>query len=163
MLKSTLKYTNEIICFWKNELGLSYEFDCILPPQNHVSSHRLVLKQKKYCHITPHLVHLHWLPVKFRIQYKILVMVFKCLHGEGPSYLASLLERHNPTRSLRSSDKNMLVKPRTKRRWGDRAFSAAGPSLWNVLPDKLKNCELSLDCFKKELKTHLFKKAYGLQ
>ena len=124
---------------------------------------RLVLKQKKYCHITPHLVHLHWLPVKFRIEYKILVMVVKCLHGEGPSYLASLLERHNPTRSLRSSDKNMLVKPRTKRRWGDRAFSAAGPSLWNDLPDKLKNCELSLDCFKKELKTHLFKKAYGLQ
>ena len=123
---------------------------------------RLVLKQKKYCHITPHLADLHWLPVKSRIEYKILMMVFKCLHGEGPSYLTSLLEPHNPTRSLRSSDKDMLRVPRTRRKWGDRAFSVAGPKLWNVLTDKVKNSK-SLDCFKKELKTHLCEKAYVIQ
>ena len=126
---------------------------------------RLVLKQKKYCHITPHLADLHWLPVKSRIKYKILMMVFKCLHGEGPSYLTSLLEPHNPTRSLRSSNKGMLKVPRTRRKWGDRAFSVAGPKLWNALIDefdKVKNIK-SLDCFKRELKTHLFKKAYVIQ
>ena len=43
-----------------------------------------------------------------------------------------------------------------------RAYSVAGPKLWNVLTDKVKNSE-SLDCFKKELKTHLFEKAYVRQ
>ena len=56
----------------------------------------------------------------------------------------------------------MLRVPRTRRKWGDRAFSVAGPKLWNVLIDKVKNSE-SLDCFKRELKTHLFQKAYVIQ
>ena len=87
------------------------------------------------------------------------MMGFKCPHDEGPNYLTSFLEPHNPTRSLRSSNKGMLRVPRTRRKGGDRAFSVAGPKLWYVLTDNVKNSE-SLDCFKKELKTHLFEKAY---
>ncbi len=41
---------------------------------------------EKNCeHITPTLVHLHWLPVKFRIDYKVLTLVFKSLARSGSS------------------------------------------------------------------------------
>ena len=64
---------------------------------------RIVTCQKT-CHITPILMELHWLPVEFRIQCKILLHVFRALNGLSPGYLAGMLERHVPTRSLRSTD-----------------------------------------------------------
>ena len=121
---------------------------------------RLILKKKKSCHITPLLIDLHWLPVKFRIEYKILLLVYKCLHGEGPLYLASLLKEYHPARSLRSSDKLLLVEPKTKRGYGDRAFSVAGPKLWNALDIDVKRKD-SVDAFKVALKTDLFLKAFN--
>ena len=120
---------------------------------------RLVMKEKRSCEITNHLKHLHWLPVKFRIEYKILLMVFKCLHGEGPSYLASLLEPYCPPRRLRSSDKGLLVERKTERKYGDRAFSVAGPKLWKDLPEHIRESK-SVNIFKKSLKTYYFRKAY---
>ena len=103
-------------------------------------------------------MYLHWLPVKFRIEYKILLIVYKCLHCEGPIYLASLLQEYHPTRQLRSSGQLLLVEPKTKRVYWDRAFSVAGPKLWNSMPIKLKECE-SVNVFKGALKTHLYQEA----
>ena len=45
---------------------------------------RLVSRIPKFCHITPSLKDLHWLPVQGRIQFKLLSIVFKCIHGTGP-------------------------------------------------------------------------------
>ena len=45
---------------------------------------RLVYRIPKFCHITPYLKDLHWLPVQARIQLKLLSIVFKCIHGTGP-------------------------------------------------------------------------------
>ena len=42
-------------------------------------------------HITPVLQSLHWLPVEKRIQYKILLLTYKCLHARAPTYLSDLL------------------------------------------------------------------------
>ena len=123
---------------------------------------RLILKQNKSCHITPHLKDMHWLPIKSRIEYKILMLVYKCLHGEGPMYLASLLKQYRPARQLRSSDKLLLEEPKTKRLYGDRAFSVAGPKLWNNLDIKVRQKE-SVNAFKGALKTYLFKEGYGLK
>ena len=122
---------------------------------------RIITKQKKSSHITPTLINLHWLPIKFRIQYKILLTVFKCLHGEGPAYLTSLLEEYHPARSLRSAARSLLREPHVHKKYGDRAFSVAGPKLWNGLPLDIKNSN-SVDIFKKNLKTYLFKIAYNL-
>ena len=127
--------------------------------QNHAA--RIVMKQKKSCHITPFLIKLHWLPVKFRIEYKILLQVYKCLCGGGPEYLMELLQEYCPARPLRSSNKWLLPEPKTKKKYGDRAFSVAGPKLWNTLPDDLKNAP-SVDSFKKALKTFYFRKAFLL-
>ena len=52
---------------------------------------RLICNESKYCHITPLLVDLHWLPVKFRIEFKILLIVLKIFKGLAPSYLSFLI------------------------------------------------------------------------
>ena len=48
-------------------------------------------------HITPVLHQLHWLPVKFRIMYKILLLTYKCLHGLAHDYLAELIQEYKPS------------------------------------------------------------------
>lgn len=53
-------------------------------------------------------------------------------------YISPLALTRSPT-CLRSSNAKLLQIPRTKRQtWGDRAFSVAAPSLWNVLPSHIK-------------------------
>ena len=90
-------------------------------------------------HITPVLISLHYLPVRERIKYKILVTVYKCLHQpHSPQYLRDLLWQHIPARLLTSSnDPSCLVVPRTRTAIGDRAFAACAPRLWNSLPSHL--------------------------
>ncbi len=115
---------------------------------------------RKYDHITPILLSLHWLPIKYRISYKILLLAYKALNGLAPAYLTSLLSRYNPSRSLRSQNSGLLVVPRiAKSTKGGRAFSYLAPKLWNSLPDNVRGSD-TLSLFKSRLKTHLFSKAF---
>ena len=115
---------------------------------------------RKFDHITPSLRALHWLPVHSRIQFKILLIVFKCLNGLAAKYLETLLQQYCPRRELRSSGLNLLMVRRANLKgYGDRAFSIAGPKLWNALPEYVKSCQ-SVQTFKSKLKHHLFSKAY---
>ncbi len=122
---------------------------------------RIISRTGKYEHITPVLQKLHWLPVRYRIEYKVLLLVFKCLYGDAPCYLKELLKLYTPKRSLRSGALNLLSTPKCPNKKGDRAFSIAGPKLWNDLPIYLRK-PLSITVFKKGLKTCLFKKAFNL-
>ena len=106
------------------------------------------------------LFQLHWLPISFRIDFKILLLTFKSIHGEGPEYLRELLVEYAPGRNLRSSSRDHLVQPRTHSRHGDRAFSAAAPRLWNSLPASVKSSP-SVDSFKTSLKTLFFRQAFA--
>jgi hypothetical protein len=122
----------------------------------------LVTRTKKYEHITPILKDLHWLPVHQRVTFKILLFVFKALNNLAPTYLAELLEPLTHTRTLRSSNLNLLKCPKSNTgSFGDRSFSHAGPKLWNRLPVVIRECT-TVDSFKSNLKTHLFKQEYGL-
>jgi hypothetical protein len=79
---------------------------------------RLVLSARKFDHITPLLRDLHWLRVPERIQFRLCVLTFRCLHGLGPSYLADSFIRAADVKScrrLRSSTTKMLVVPPTRR------------------------------------------------
>ena len=120
---------------------------------------KLVMRKRKRDHVTPLMKHLHWLPVRKRIDYKILLLTYKALNGEAPVYLSELLQPYEPPRTLRSADQLRLTEKRTVSTLGDRAFAAAAPKLWNNLPLKIR-CSKNVDCFKKALKTHLFKCAY---
>ena len=107
--------------------------------------------------ITAVLRRLHWLPVKWRINYKIVVLVFRALHGLAPAYLSTLITPYEPRRALRSTDSALLCVPRHKlERYGRRSFSCAGPVLWNSLPEDMRLAD-SLNSFKSHLKTHYFK------
>ena len=122
---------------------------------------RLLTNTKKSEHITPILAQLHWLPVKFRIEFKILLFVFKALKGSAPSYISELLPPHSTTRSLRSQDQLLLAVPRTRLKTrGDRAFSVAAPKLWNTLPPHIKSSP-TITSFKSNLKTYFFSIAFN--
>ena len=54
---------------------------------------RLLTGTRRRDHITPVLSTLHWLPVRFRITFKVLLFVFKFRHGLAPSYISELLEK----------------------------------------------------------------------
>ena len=117
---------------------------------------RLVSGSKKQDHITPILHQLHWLPVEKRITYKTLLITFMCLNNLAPSYLSDLVIQYKPTRTLRSSSKNLLVIPRTNTiRYGERAFCAVAPRLWNGLPLAIRSIN-SLERFKKKKSKHFF-------
>ena len=119
---------------------------------------KIISQANKFDHATPILRNLHWLPVAQRIVFKLLLLTFKALSCKGPDYLRELLIPYQPSRSLRSSsDHHLLVIPKTKlKTYGDKAFSAAAPVLWNNLPFYIRSCQ-SVISFKSALKTHLFK------
>ena len=123
---------------------------------------RLLTGKKKRDHITPVLAALHWLPVSFRIDFKLLLFVFKAQNGLAPPYLCELIEPYVPPRPLRSADQLLLVDPgATCRTRGDRAFAVAGPQLWNALPLHIRSAQ-SLGIFKSLLKTHFFSLAFNM-
>ena len=120
---------------------------------------RLIFKAGKFDSASPLLKKLHWLPVKERIMFKILLITFKAQHGLAPGYLNDLLHPYQPNRTLRSSDKHLLIVPKTNLQYGERAFQTCAPKLWNDLPLFIRETN-SLELFKKLLKTYLFKKAF---
>lgn len=122
---------------------------------------RLLTGSRKRDHISPVLASLHWLPIKFRVDFKILMFVYKALSGCAPKYICDLIVPYCPARSLRSSNHLLLKVSRSRYKLkGDRAFSVAGPKLWNALPYHVRSAP-SLDIFKSTLKTHFYSLAFG--
>lgn len=110
--------------------------------------------------MTPILESLHWLPVSFRVDFKVLMLTYKALQGQTPHYLSKLLKVYTPRRALRSFDLDLLSVPPTRMRsMGDRAFSTYAPKLWNSLPKEIRQAA-SLSAFKTCLKTYYFRLAY---
>uniref|UniRef100_A0A3Q1J4G7 Reverse transcriptase domain-containing protein n=2 Tax=Anabas testudineus TaxID=64144 RepID=A0A3Q1J4G7_ANATE len=113
---------------------------------------RVLTRTRRYEHITPILSTLHWLPVKFRIDFKILLLTFKALNGLAPQYLRELLVSYDPPRLLRSEDAGYLSVPRIlKTTAGGRAFSYKAPKLWNSLPNSVRDSD-TVSVFKSRLK-----------
>ena len=121
---------------------------------------RVVTRSSKYSSITPTLKKLHWLPVKYRIIFKVVLLTFKALHGSAPNYLRTLLQSYIPSRSLRSETGNLLIMPKARRKLGCQSFAVAAPKLWNDLPVNIRTTT-SIVSFRSSLKTHLFKLAYA--
>jgi len=103
---------------------------------------------------------LHWLDVPQRVVHKLGVMVFNCLQGQAPQYLVELREPVAGVASrqhLRSATQQLLVVPRHQlSSYGRWAFCVAGPSVWNSLPDSLRNPIIGGNSFRQSLKTFLF-------
>ena len=104
---------------------------------------------------------LHWLPIKSRIAFKILCIVFKCLHGQRPAYLQNMLEHKTASRITISSSDHLLLKvtKTVKKTFASRAFSVAGPWNWIELPIHIRQCSSRL-LVRTRSKTFLFQNEY---
>ena len=151
---SHLDYCNSLPC------GLpQYQYDRLQRVLN--AAARVVCLIPKFDHITPVLIGLHWLPVRYRVIFKLLLLVYKGSHGKAPAYISSILKvKPVGNYSLRSDDQDLLCVPMTNHKtFGDRAFAKAGPTLWNDLPDDICKAS-SAKNFKNKLKTFLFRNAF---
>ena len=78
---------------------------------------RLVCSLPRHEHVTSSFIRLHWLPIKFRINFKIAMLYFKCIHGP------SIKKAWSPSRRLRHTT------------------SARAPvSSWKTIHDDRKKC-----------------------
>ena len=116
------------------------------------ASARLIYASRRTEHVTPLLRDLHWLRYPDRIDYKLAVLVYRCLHGLAPSYLAAEFTRVSEIesrRNLRSASTANLVVPRFQRKTlGGRAFPVAAAQAWNSLPSHVTSSS-SLASFKR--------------
>ena len=120
---------------------------------------RLVLGLSPRDHVSSALVELQWLPVCYRIQFKLGVLMYMAHNGQSPTYISDTLTpvSRGPARDgrLRSADTTDYLVPRTRSKLGERAFCVSGPLVWNSLPESLQ----TVDCittFRRRLKTHFF-------
>ena len=122
---------------------------------------RVLTRTRMRAHITPVLASLHWLPVVFRIDFKILLLVYKALNDLAPSYLRDCLDKYVPGRPLRSSSADLLTVPTMSYvKYGKTAFCFYGPTAWNKLPIHIRQAA-SVDIFKAQLKTYLYTCAFS--
>ena len=103
---------------------------------------RVVTRSSRLCSVIPLLNSLHWLPVQFRIKYKICTLTFKVIHSCQPVYLHNLLKPLNRTRNLRYSDDDQLVVPRVSSRWVKGLFRLRPPNSGILSLLRLKNLNL---------------------
>ena len=121
---------------------------------------RIILGYRsKYSHISASIRdELHWLPVRFRPEFKICLFVRNCLVG-----LPRLTSRNSvsefPQVSFRSASRGDLVVPRADTtRFGRRGFTVSGPAVWNSLPQEVRQTMNNVEQFKKKLKTFYMQK-----
>ena len=113
---------------------------------------------------------LHWLPIHYRILFKVLLLVFDCLQGTAPVYLQECVSLHVPGRAgLRAEARSLRVVASTRTRgkrnappkpaYQKRSFTSYAPHYWNELPPAIRSTSSRQD-FKKLLKTHFFTLSY---
>ena len=95
-------------------------------------------------HVTPAMKELHWLPIAYRIRYKLCLMMHVAVNKRSPAYItdtlvptSSLLHRER----LRSHKSESVEVPRVRTEFGRRPFSIAGPTVWNALPNNVRRTE----------------------
>ena len=103
-------------------------------------------------HITPVLKDLHWMPVPWRIKYKVLLQAYKAQHGLAPTYISEHLHPHHPSRAPRSAtDGHCSLSP-----WpaplGETGHLVRQSVLCNALPRSIRTADW-LDTFKSAVKS----------
>ena len=125
---------------------------------------RTIFRIKKYSrqHITPYMKSIHWLPIPYRIQYKLLLLTHHATHNNKPDYLTELLTNYKSSRPQRTIHKYKLNIPITLslNKKQESSFSIISPKLWNSPPHSIISI-VSDHTFKVKLKTHLFNIAYN--
>ena len=124
---------------------------------------RMIFFTSRSVHITPVLIYLHWLPIKFRVDLKIALLLYKALNWMAPQYIADMLSlKSEGSHHLRWDDRFLIQVPRTSAKTlGDGDFKHAAPTILNSLPICIRQCE-TVYCFTTELNTFLFSRTFNL-
>ena len=130
---------------------------------------RVVTRSSKFSHITHQLKKLHWLPVRYRVQFKIGLITYKILNQGQPFYLRELIHPYTSSRNSRRSTTKLkslhTPPPPFDRRVHksikhfSNSFSHYAPVLWNSFSFQIRNSP-SVASFRKHLKTHLFNSSF---
>ena len=116
---------------------------------------RIIFRLDKMSHVTPFLKKLHWLPIQHRILFKYNLLVFKAINLSQPPYLSALIRSSSLTHGNRLS----ISSTHPKKHIGRRGFAVAAPAEWNKLPQTVRS-QQTIDGFRSQLKTYLFRLAY---
>ena len=163
IILSKLDYNNSLLCGLPDYMIKSLQFiiNCAV---------RFVYNVGYREHITPYIIRSHILPVKYRIDYKICLIVFNCLRDFAPHYLQGLLNWKIPAHNVLLDFNDSDYVPRStqdpfllvilsdfgkRTRYRSRSFSHYAPRCWNKLSYTLRSCA-SLSLFKANLKTHFY-------
>jgi len=121
-----------------------------------------VLMQQAYrsSSSTELLKQLHWLPIEWRIRFKLATSTYKTLHTGHPPYLTDLWQYHKFLVSTRSSTSQLLAIPRHNSSFGSRSFRVSAPKIWNSLTPQIRQCQ-TLVTFRRHLKTHYFHSVFS--
>jgi len=109
------------------------------------ASARVVTCTRKFDHDLSQILHdeLHWLEVPDQMFFKLAVLVHRCLNGRAPPYLSDYcvpVASAATRRYLRSANRQLLAVPRYRlNTYGRCAFSIACPTVWNSLPDFIRD------------------------
>lgn len=122
---------------------------------------RVVTYTNRVEHIHPVLHQLHWLPINYRIDYKVATLAYKLRSTGSPAYLLPAVRNYTPTRQLRSSSQFLLYKPDVRTETARRAFSQSAPSVWNSLPANIRSSE-TYGQFRTAIRTHYYRLAFVL-
>ena len=103
---------------------------------------------------------LHWLDVPERINYKLGMLMYQCQYNKAPRYLVDHCTSVSDVayrQRLRSASSHEVSVPRHRlSTYGRRAFAVAGPTVWNSLPEDIRDPDVSEDSYRQSLKTLLF-------
>ena len=146
--------------------------NCLLYEVNKVFLHRLqivqnsaahvILKMRKYDHISRARQELHWLPIQQRIAFSILTDMYKALHGLAPTYITDLILLAQPARLTRSSKNfNIAFPVKFQETVMENGLLFMLLQLWNNLPVSIRSSNSLLD-FRRQLKTYFFTLAYHI-
>ena len=123
----------------------------------------LVAGSSRRDHVTSLLRDRHWLPVKQRVEYKLCMMVHRCLYGDAPSYLADLITPSAAATvrpGLRSAASSTVAVPRTTSSLEDRSFAAMAHVHGTNFHYRFV-AFFSAATFKRQLKTFLYNHAFN--
>jgi len=157
-----IKQVRQVVSCWKNRGGRDYgcqlldessQQDTVQiavhqpPAELHGTSQHRSQAVRGCEHITPALPQL---PGCRRVDFEISTLIYHSLAGTAPVYLAECpLDTAAGHRPLRSADNQTWSVKRSRNQFGDRCFATAGPTLWNSLPEQLRQPDITFGQFKR--------------
>ena len=140
LVSSRLDYCNSLFLLFTD-----FELRRLQLVQNSLC--RVVTRSSKFSHITPQLKKLHWLPVRYRVQFKIGLITYKMLNQGQPVYLKELIHPYTSSRNTRrSTPKLKFLQNHTFDRrvhisikHFSNTFSHFAPVLWNSFSFYVRN------------------------